>query len=161
MTTIPPFDSEEDARLEALVGRKLRQLSGRRAPETLLPRVLAAIEAQAHLPWWQRSWSYWPRGFQIALLPILSLCATVVVYVLWQCWQYLVISGVPQRLTESLAPVARAGSILLALVDSLFAAGRVVLSQPVFLAGLLVIAMLYLATIGLGSVCFRLLVHKR
>jgi hypothetical protein len=51
--------------LEQLIDRELRQLPMPRAPETLLPRVLAAAD---HLrgPWYRRPWLTWPVGWQVA-----------------------------------------------------------------------------------------------
>jgi hypothetical protein len=54
------------ADLERLVDRTLRQLPGPRAPHTLLPRVLAAVQAWAARPWYAREWLTWPKGWQFA-----------------------------------------------------------------------------------------------
>src|ERR1700730_9576250 len=52
--------------LEPLVDRELRQLALPRAPHTLLPRVLAAVQAWAQRPWYQRAWFTWPVAWQVA-----------------------------------------------------------------------------------------------
>jgi len=155
------FDPKKDAQLEALIHKKLSQLKDLPAPSNLMPRVLAAIEAGAHVPWWHRSWSYWPRAIQFAVLPLLLGSAAVVIYALLLGWQYLAMSGTTQRLTENLAPIAAAGSVVVALVNALSIVGRVVLGQPVFLAGLVIIVMMYLACLGFGTVCFRVILNKR
>src|SRR4029078_6895329 len=36
------------------------------APDTLLPRVLAAVDAWINRPWYTRAWFTWPLGWQIA-----------------------------------------------------------------------------------------------
>jgi hypothetical protein len=59
--------------LETLVGRELRRLPMPRAPHTLLPRVLAAVEAWAHRPWYERAWFTWPLGWQVASIATLIL----------------------------------------------------------------------------------------
>ncbi len=48
--------------LERFIHRTLRSLPDRRAPATLEMRVRAAMEARAAIPWWHKSWSYWPQG---------------------------------------------------------------------------------------------------
>ena len=51
---------EDNDELEALVDRELRRLPPPRAPHTLLPRVMAAVEAWAQRPWYTRAWFAWP-----------------------------------------------------------------------------------------------------
>lgn len=53
--------------LESLVDAGLRRLPDPRAPRTLLPRVLEAVEG-TRLPWYARPWVTWPRGWQSASL---------------------------------------------------------------------------------------------
>lgn len=57
------------------VGRALAQLPPLRAPHTLLPRVMAAVQAWALKPWYQRAWFTWPLGWQLAALASLVLAA--------------------------------------------------------------------------------------
>ena len=52
--------------MEALAARSLRALPVPRAPETLLPRVLAAVSAWTERPWYARAWFTWPLGYQVA-----------------------------------------------------------------------------------------------
>jgi hypothetical protein len=57
--------------LETRVGRDLRRLSSPRAPHTLLPRVLAAVQAWSMRPWYSREWLTWPPGWQVASMALL------------------------------------------------------------------------------------------
>jgi hypothetical protein len=60
-----------DDELEALVDRELRQLPAPRAPQTLLPRVMAAVAAWNERPWYTRAWFAWPAGWRLAsVLPL-------------------------------------------------------------------------------------------
>lgn len=52
-----PFDE-----LRQQLDRELKQLSLPRAPETLLPRVMAAVRVP--VPWYRRPWLAWPVGWQ-------------------------------------------------------------------------------------------------
>lgn len=61
------------ADLEQKVGRELRRLPMPRAPHTLLPRVLAAVEAWVNRPWYTRAWFTWPVGWQVASVALLAL----------------------------------------------------------------------------------------
>ena len=63
------------AELEELVDKSLRQLPLPRAPHTLVPRVLSAVQAWASRPWYARGWFTWPAGWQAALIAGLILLA--------------------------------------------------------------------------------------
>ncbi len=67
--TRPPDD------LEHLAHRELSQLSGPRAPETLLPRVMQIVGTRAHRPWYARSWFTWPWPWRIASIAAVALAA--------------------------------------------------------------------------------------
>jgi hypothetical protein len=58
--------------LDRLVDRELSQLPTPRAPHTLLPRVLAAVEHLTRRPWYARAWLTWPLGWQIVSLVALA-----------------------------------------------------------------------------------------
>ena len=55
----------DPAELERLTDRALRTLPTPRAPRTLLPRVLAAVAAEAARPWYGRAWLSWPLHWQL------------------------------------------------------------------------------------------------
>jgi hypothetical protein len=61
------------AELEQRVDRALADLPPLDAPDTLLPRVLAAVQAWAERPWYQRAWLTWPLGLQAASVALLIL----------------------------------------------------------------------------------------
>ncbi len=57
--------------LGTLVDRELGRLPLPRAPRTLVPRVMAAIQEWSLRPWYERAWFTWPRGWQLASLALL------------------------------------------------------------------------------------------
>ncbi len=59
--------------LERLTHRELQRLPSPRAPHTLLPRVMAAVEASRARPWYARAWFTWPVGWQVASVVMLGL----------------------------------------------------------------------------------------
>ncbi len=61
--------------LETVVGRELRRLPHPRAPHTLLPRVLAAVQAWTLRPWYERAWFTWPLEGRVASIAALILLA--------------------------------------------------------------------------------------
>jgi hypothetical protein len=73
----------KDSNLESFIHRSLRSLPDRPAPRSLESRVLAAIEAQASLPWWRKSFAQWPVAARVVFVLLsaglvkLALMATV------------------------------------------------------------------------------------
>ena len=63
-----PHESHEA--LARLLDRTLHELPLRRAPLTLESRVLGELERRAALPWWRRSFAYWPPLARAAFLVI-------------------------------------------------------------------------------------------
>ena len=74
------MNPDYEQRLEAEIARELRGLPDLKAPESLIPRVLRAIEQSAVLPWYRQAWPMWPTGWRVASLGSLlavfvGLCA--------------------------------------------------------------------------------------
>lgn len=68
-----------DDDLEQRVGRALRRLPPPRAPQTLLPHVMAAVRARRERPWYARPWFAWPLVWRvISIVP-----AAALVYLAW------------------------------------------------------------------------------
>lgn len=61
----------DPADLERFIERELRALPAPRAPRTLLPRVMAAVDASARRPWYSRAWLTWPGAWQAASVVVL------------------------------------------------------------------------------------------
>jgi hypothetical protein len=61
----------DPADLERLIGRELGKLPAPRAPRSLLPRIMAAVEERATRPWYSRAWLTWPLGWQAASIALL------------------------------------------------------------------------------------------
>lgn len=61
----------DPADLERLIDRELRKLPPPRAPRTLAPRVMAAVQDAMHRPWYSRAWLTWPIGWQVASVALL------------------------------------------------------------------------------------------
>jgi hypothetical protein len=60
--------------LAAQTDALLKGLPPRQAPATLVPRVMAAIQTRAALPWYRESWQMWPLPLRIGSLAVLVGC---------------------------------------------------------------------------------------
>jgi len=75
-------DPELDRPLEAALDSALARLTTMRAPETLLPRVMAATHGLAARPWYARTWDTWPIAYQrmsvaVCLLALAAMTLTM------------------------------------------------------------------------------------
>ena len=89
------------------------------------------------------------------------LCPLLAIYLHRIAWQELATSEVAQQVDQKLALVSLAGSTLDTLVNAFLVAGRALLGQPMLLAGIIVSVVMYLACIGIGTACFRVVLNPR
>jgi hypothetical protein len=62
--------------LQRLIDRELKRLPAPRAPQTLLPRVLAATVGRNPAPFYTRPWFAWPLAWRVAsMAAIVALAA--------------------------------------------------------------------------------------
>jgi hypothetical protein len=144
--------------LETIVDRALRQLSPPRAPHTLLPRVLAAVQEWSRRPWYARAWFTWPAAAQIA-----SVAALFLIIV----GGAVLIATAQMAAGEALARVLSVVSPIAQRAEATMNAARVVwraLVEPlvVYAFGLVVLMCLACAAFGtaLNHVVFRRAVHS-
>src|SRR4051812_7838352 len=146
---------EHDPKLEAGLHQQLRALPDLHAPGTLIPHVLAALQARAALPWWQRPWSQWPQRAQLASCGWLAVVAAVLY------WGVKGWDGVPEwssTETGSFGLLTNLWSVALSLVQ---AAGTFAGAfQPVLITGAVLSFLAYLACLGIGSACLRAALQK-
>jgi len=71
------FAEQEQRRLFADLEQRMRdelaRLPSPLAPATLLPRVLAVVDAWVSRPWYARAWFTWPFGWQAASVVLVAL----------------------------------------------------------------------------------------
>jgi hypothetical protein len=146
--------------LEKYIHRTLRSLPDRRAPDTLEARVLAALEARAAIPWWHKSWSYWPQSVRALFIVFCGAVATLVV---------AGGSGVPTdldgaQLNHVFAPVVGFIRPLIGLgrglVDIIAVVGRNIPAWWLYGAAAFV-ASLYIMLVGVGAAAYRTLWTNR
>lgn len=74
------MERDNEQELERAIHAELAELPLPHAPETLLPRVMRAVEAGTQRAWYARAWFTWPWWSQVASLAAVAL----VVYGLWR-----------------------------------------------------------------------------
>jgi hypothetical protein len=62
--------SNREQKLEQLIDRTLREQPAVRAPASLEQMVLAELARRAALPWWRKSFAYWPLAARIAFVVV-------------------------------------------------------------------------------------------
>ncbi len=140
--------------VEQFVHRELTALPLRQAPATLESRVLAAIEQRQSIPWWHKSWSYWPTSVKTAFAACSTgLIAAVVVGL-------TLLGRAPQAnaLAHQVGEKVQGVSSLLSLGTwAVEFTGRMLGSiPPLWLyGGVAVIAALYATFFGLGAFAYR------
>jgi uncharacterized protein YgbK (DUF1537 family) len=144
--------------LETLVDRQLRQLPALRAPHTLLPRVLAAVQQWSQRPWYARAWFTWPAAAQIASAATLILI--VVGSALLITNAQIAVDETSARLLSGVAPLAQRAAVTINAARAVWRA----LVEPllVYAFGLVVLMCLACAAFGtaLNHVVFRKAVHS-
>jgi hypothetical protein len=145
-----------EPRLESLIDRELKSLPPLAAPDTLAPRVMAALAARAALPWYRRAWQTWPRAGQI-----LSLAALAAVFAgLAVAGGHLFPAGTARPTGGLFATVSLVASLLATVGEALLLAAKQL--HPAWVAtGLLVLSAGWLSCLGLGTAIFRLALARR
>ena len=146
--------------LEKMVHAALRSLPDRRAPASLEARVLAAVEARAAIPWWHKSWSYWPQWVRAVFLVFCAGLAGLVVYTGVYVQTGFDTAQTSGTLAPMLAFANRVMDIGRGLADFVALVMRHIPSLWIY-GTLAFVAGLYAMLFGLGAAAYRTLwVHR-
>jgi hypothetical protein len=147
---------ETDEALARLLDRTLRELPSRRAPMTLEPRVFNALRRRAVLPWWRRTFAYWPGLARATFLLICGCLAGLALLVGdWAATgvRLMQTSGASVSWVRQVVTIVNVASDLAALLSGAIPAAWLYGSLT---AG----ALLYAALFGLGAAAYRILYLK-
>lgn len=147
-------------KLEQLIDRTLRGQPFRHAPSSLEHRVLAELARRAGLPWWRKSFSYWPWAARAAFLIAATGIAKLGVDVATWAASGLSASPVAGTLATEMSWV-RAVSGSLYFLFSLWTLLIDSVPSLWLYGGVLLIAALYVAMFGLSAVAYRTLYAGR
>jgi len=143
--------------LERFIHQTLRALPDRKAPGTLEARVLAEVERRAAIPWWHKSWSYWPQMVRAAFLVLCGALAVV-------AGLYIQAGFDATRFQAAGAPVldlaTQVWSVARNIGDFVAMVARHI--SPLWFYGVIAaIASLYAMLFGLGAAAYRTLWARR
>lgn len=154
------MNPQEQQKLERLVNNALRDLPARRAPSSLELRVKAEISRRAALPWWRKSFAYWPAPARGAFVTV----SIAVVALAFFGLSKLSGSGALQPVQSRIATDLHWVQVARALLDTATHAAEAIIGSisPLWLyGGAAVVVCLYLALFGLGAAAYRTLYSAR
>jgi len=142
--------------LEQFIHRELRSLPPRRAPRSLEARVLAALDQQARVPWYHRSWSYWPAAVRAAFLATATGLSAAFFVALHFAGRAPETAALSQQVGHRFQLFSQLYAFGAWTVDY---AGRTLGSVPPLwlYGGIAVVVALYATFFGLGAVAYRTL----
>jgi hypothetical protein len=138
---------ERDERLRRVVDHALRDLPHRPAPATLQARVRAELRRRAALPWWRRSFAYWPT---LARSAFVAVCIALTALTLL----------VGSLTTLDLAPATQQFLKLLSLATAVEDVPARLIPSMWLDSALVAGALLYAMLFGLGAFAYRTLYLK-
>lgn len=142
--------------VEQLVHRELRALPPRRAPLTLEARVFAALEARNSIPWWHKSWSYWPTAIRAVFAAVATIFAGSLVAACFALFSGDDVASAASAAGERLGVFVKLYHVATWVFD--FAAYLVGSIPSLWLyGGLAFAAVMYVALFGLGATAYRTL----
>lgn len=154
----PPVNKNRD-NLEAWLDAQLRQLPDRPAPASLAPRVMTALAARAHRPWYARPWLEWPRYARAMSLLAVSFVLGALTYATLHFSEFAAAGTVGARLNVWLAPLEAIWAAGLAVCEALGLLKQQV-SVWVWIGLGALGTLMYAVCVGLGTVLYRLAFHK-
>jgi hypothetical protein len=142
--------------LEKFIHQNLRALPVRRAPRTLESRVMAAIEQRSMIPWYHKSWSYWPAAVRVAFLTGATAVTGTLVTTFYVMFNGVDTAAVAAQAGERLSLFTKTYHLAVWIAD--FAAqvfGRI--PSLWLYGGIALVAALYATFFGLGAFAYRTL----
>jgi len=144
--------------LETRIDRTLRRRPAPRAPQTLLPRVLAAVQEWAQRPWYARAWFTWPIGGQIVSAAALILIVVGGAFLTTSA--QAVIDQTATRLLSGVMPLAYRAEAMLNATRIVWHA----VIEPLAVYAFAVVVLMCLACVAFGTalshVAFGRAVHS-
>ena len=146
--------------LEKLIDQTLKELPHRRAPRSLEMRVMAEITRRQALPWWQKSWAYWPAAVRWPFLVLSAMLAAAMIYGFFSLFgssPVETLSGTVSRPLQWAGALVSAGRAISVAMGEMVSA----IPAPWLYGGLAALAFTYAVLFGVGATAYRLLWQSR
>jgi hypothetical protein len=153
-------DPEYQDRLERLIDDELKRLPPVQAPESLLERVIAAIEEERGKPWWQKPWTAWPRGVQSFFIASLFGLGASLVYALSHASTGASAQWISLKMAGPSAALDTAFNVFVTLFNAFFLLLQTAAGSWLIVA-VASITILYAASVALGVAWFRVALSRR
>ena len=148
------MNADYEKQLETEIDRALKGLPELAAPESLLSRVMAAVERRATQRWYQRSWQTWPRSLQGCFLVCLLALFGALCFASWRVPQADEFTTAMHPIVQWYSGVSAVCNAFGVVLTTVF--GLVKEYSAGFIAPCLVALCLgYAMCVGLGTVCVR------
>ena len=154
------MNTNESEKLEAAIHRVLRSLPDRKAPAGLEGRVLAELSRRAALPWWKKSFAYWPSAVRAGFFAGSAIAAGLVVTGLIYAGQSRGAHALAGSVSNSIAWLVFARDMVATVNDKV----RMLIAAipPLWLYGVVgTIAVCYAALAAIGAATYRALSFAR
>lgn len=148
-----------EERIEKWLDGELKKLPELSAPESLLVRVMGTIQERSHRPWWRRSWQGWPPGLQVVAFLLLLVTAGGVSYLGAVAIDEIRVFGAETVLGSWFEPL----EVGLDLMGTVWRAALLVFQaggHQLLVVTVLFVLGIYVACLGLGTVCTRVLLPR-
>jgi hypothetical protein len=154
MNLFPETPETPEQKLERVLRQTLRDLPARPAPRTLEHRVLAELERRAALPWWCKSYAYWPSPVRAVFFVFSAAAAAAVVAGLFALTRGGFAAGAVGdiALFQWLAAIRDTGALIIEKTGVILGA----IPTLWLVAGGALLASCYATLIGVGAATYRL-----
>ena len=146
--------------LEQKIHAVLRDQPQRKAPVSLEARVLGEIARRQALPWWHKSYVYWPNPVKLSFLVLATGVAAAALLASMQLFGFVSAESVRGCLepgTGAINTLRVVGSALVGLVTPTLPE----FSAAYLYAGLAILGGAYAVMLGLGATAYRVLWQHR
>jgi hypothetical protein len=151
---------EYERELEAEIDRELKRLPELSAPQTLVSRVMSAIEGQVEVAWYRQPWQMWPAALRVGSLVVLLVLFGGLCLAGQRLAHGEAFMGAAHRLGHWLSGVSALGNAVSVLLGAAVLAVKQA-GTGIIVAALVAVALGYAMCLGLGTVCVRFVFARR